>query len=373
MLTSLYVHIPFCDHICTYCDFHKSLATEKKKSNYIQALLQELEYRKKDLGSIKTIYIGGGTPLSLTEELLEQLLLTIQKVVNLDLVEEYTIETNPNNLTREKITLLQTYGLNRVSIGIQTFDPDQLSYLGRDHSVTDIEQGIRLLREANFPNISVDMIFSLVDQTMTDLEQDINQVLALDVNHISFYSLILEEKTLLYHDYKNGLIQLNEEDLEADMFELVMERLQEAGYHQYEISNFAKPGYESQHNKAYWLNEQYLGVGSGSHSHQDGTRFYHIANVSAYIENIMNGDMSYYHTEAVNDCADRLLVGLRLTKGVSLEDYKNDCGSDIIDRFPMVQTHIENQLLEIKDGYLRLTKTGIRLGNIVFMTFLEGL
>lgn len=373
MLTSLYVHIPFCDHICTYCDFHKSLATDERKSNYINALCKELDYRKKDLASIKTIYIGGGTPLSLHTDLLKQLLGKIKEVVNLDAVLEYTIETNPNNLTSEKIHILQGHGVNRVSIGIQTFDSNQLTYLGRDHSVSDIEHGISLLREANFPNISVDMIFSLVNQTMSDLKQDIDQVLALDVNHISYYSLILEEKTLLYHDYKIGKISLNEEDLEADMFELVMERLKKAGYDQYEISNFAKPGYQSMHNKAYWLNENYLGIGSGSHSHHNGTRFYHIANTSAYIKQIMQEDMSYYHKEEVNDCADRLLVGLRLTKGVSMQAYKEECGIDIIEKFPRVQTHIDNQLLEIKDGYLRLTKTGIRLGNIVFMTFLEGL
>lgn len=373
MLTSLYVHIPFCDHICTYCDFHKSLATTEKKSSYINALLKELEFRKKDLIRIKTIYIGGGTPLSLSVELLEQLLAKIKEVVNLDLVEEYTIETNPNNLTTAKIKLLQQYGINRVSIGIQTFDPEQLDYLGRDHTITDIEHGIKLLRDAQFPNISVDMIFSLVNQTLSDLENDINQLLVLDVNHISYYSLILEEKTLLFHDYQNGKIQINEEDLEADMFERVMERLTEAGYHHYEISNFAKPGFESKHNKAYWYNHNYLGVGSGSHSHQEGTRFYHIANTTAYIKQMLDGDMSYYHTEDVNDCADRLLVGLRLLEGVSLADYKTECGKDIIQQFPMVQTHIDNNLLEIKDGFLRLTKTGIRLGNIVFMTFLEGL
>lgn len=371
MLTSLYVHIPFCEHICTYCDFHKSLATETKKEKYVQALMKELKHRQNDLVNIRTIYIGGGTPLSLSTPLLTLLLSTIQEVVNLQNVVEYTIETNPNNLSADRIKLLQQYGINRVSIGVQTFDPIQLQHLGRDHTLSDIKEGITLLREAHFPNISVDLIFSLIGQTLEDVQADLDQVLQLDVDHISYYSLILEERTILYHQYLQGMIALNSEDLEGDMFQLVMDTLIANGYEHYEISNFAKPNKQSEHNKAYWLNHDFIGLGSGAHSHQQGTRYYHVANSSTYIDQMEQEEFTYAHIEDVDDCLDRLLVGLRMMNGIDIATYDTECGCSIFDRFPDIQQHINNQLLEHKDGRLRLTTKGIRLGNIVFMTFLE--
>lgn len=372
MLTSMYIHIPFCDHICTYCDFHKSLASDAKKARYIDALRRELLHRKEELTHVRTIFIGGGTPLSLDEALLKTLLETVALVVDLHQVEEYSIETNPNNLTESKIRLLQEYGVNRVSIGVQTFDKPQLKTLGRDHRVTDVKKGIRLLRKAKFPNISIDLIFSLIGQTITDLDKDIDQALKLDVDHMSYYSLILEERTILYHQYLHGDVELNEEDVEATMFDRVIERLTRAGYEHYEISNFAKPGKRSLHNMAYWHNDDYLGFGSGSHSHVKGKRFYHAAKIAAYIQQMEEDNYEYYHIEEVDDCVDDLLVGLRLIEGVDLARYEQRCHVSVFELFPEVERHLSDGLLEVVDGRLRLTPRGIRLGNLVFMTFLEG-
>jgi oxygen-independent coproporphyrinogen-3 oxidase len=372
MLTSMYIHIPFCDHICTYCDFHKSLASDAKKGRYIDALCRELHHRSEELTNVRTIFIGGGTPLSLNEPMLEALLQTIAEVVDLDQVLEYSIETNPNNLSESKIALLQRYGVNRVSIGVQTFDKQQLHTLGRDHKVADVKKGIRRLRKANFPNISVDLIFSLVGQTLADLDRDIDLALKLDVDHISYYSLILEERTILYHQYLHGDVAMNEEDIEAAMFDRVIERLTTAGYEHYEISNFAKPGKRSLHNMAYWHNDDYLGFGSGAHSHVNGKRFYHVAKVAAYINQIEQDSYDYYHIEDVDDCVDDLLVGLRMIEGVDLARYESRCHISVFDLFPEVERHLADGLLEIVDGHLRLTPRGIRLGNLVFMTFLEG-
>ena len=190
MLTSLYIHIPFCSQICTYCDFHKEMAKQSKKERYINALITELNHHKQDLKTIKSIYIGGGTPTSLDISLLEKLLNAIKDTIDIDSILEYSIESNPNDYTIELIMLLKKYGVNRVSIGVQTFDEKHLSFLGRTHHESDVLNAIKLLRENDFNNISVDMIFSLINQTETELINDLAKVIALDIDHISYYSLI---------------------------------------------------------------------------------------------------------------------------------------------------------------------------------------
>jgi oxygen-independent coproporphyrinogen-3 oxidase len=348
------------------------MATNKKKRNYIKALIKELQHRAPLLKNIKTIYIGGGTPLSLHQDLLEELLETIKNTINLNFVTEYTIETNPNNITNDKIDVLLKNGINRISIGVQSFNAKQLAYLGRDHDINDIHEAIRICKNKGLNNINIDMIFSLIHQTIEDLNNDIDELLTFDVNHISYYSLILEEKTILYKDFINGKISLNSEDLEAVMFETVINRLTNAGYVHYEISNFAKTDYQSQHNKAYWFNHEYLGIGSGAHSHANHKRFSHIPNIEAYIRNIQNNVFDYYEIEEVDDCADRLLVGLRMMEGINLDLYHEECGYSVFDKFPKLKEHINADLVEIIDGNIRLTKRGISLGNIVFETFIGG-
>jgi len=371
MLTSLYIHIPFCEHICTYCDFHKELATEKKKKLYIEAVCKELKYRRKEFVNINTIYIGGGTPLALSTLLLNTLLETINSVVMVNQVVEFTIETNPNNVTKEKIEMIRQFGVNRISIGVQTFDEKQLIFLGRDHVLSDVETSISLLKSMSFPNISVDMMFSLVSQTIKELEYDISRVLDLDVDHISYYSLILEEKTKLQYLVDNGDIQMTSEDTEALMYTMVIDQLEARGYHQYEISNFAKPNRESFHNKAYWQYEEYLGIGSGAHSFYQGKRFFHKPQVTAYIDQIENEQFEEYETYAVDPLNDEIMMGLRLRRGICVSDINRKYEIDVFEKYPEIQTHISNELLEYRNGYIKLTRKGILLGNIVFRTFVE--
>jgi len=371
MLTSIYVHIPFCDHICTYCDFHKEIASDKKKQDYIDALCRELVVHQDDLVDIKTIYIGGGTPLSLDETLLAKLLETISQVVDTSRLVEYTIETNPNNLTASKIALLQHHGVNRVSIGVQTFQSAQLSFLNRDHKLADVTNGIQLLRDAEFPTISVDMIFSLIGQTMAELDDDLDKVIALGVDHISYYSLILEEKTILFHMYRKNEIEPNDEDLEGAMYERVIDTLQANGYDQYEISNFARNGAESEHNKTYWLNRDYRGFGSGAHSLMDGKRFYHEPNVRRYIQRAASDDFQPTSVEVTDGLADALMLGLRLTNGVSVTELNQRYDTDLFARYPELNNHINNGLIIHDNDRLFLSRSGILLGNIVFQTFVE--
>ena len=371
MLTALYIHIPFCKKICTYCDFHKEMATPQKQEHYIDALVRELALVKEQLTTIKTIFIGGGTPSSLDNNVLTLLLKRIKEVVSFDSLEEYTIETNPNDINEVFVDTILQYGINRVSIGVQTFQAKHLTFIGRTHTVADIHSSVRLLREKGVTNISVDMMFALIDQTMEELQDDIKKVIALNVDHISYYSLILEEKTTLYHLYKKGKIALPSEDLEGDMYETVITSLQEAGFDHYEISNFSKDGKVSKHNLVYWNNEDYLGVGTGSHSHITDKRFYHTKNISAYIEQITEHNTVAQYEESCDNMAETLLVGLRLRKGVSISKFTTLFGADMFEYYPALKEFITTGILEITDGHLRFTTHGLFIGNEVFELFVE--
>jgi oxygen-independent coproporphyrinogen-3 oxidase len=371
MLTSLYLHIPFCNQICTYCDFHKEIANTKKKQDYIYALCEELQFHSDKYTSLETIYIGGGTPSSLDLGLLETLLKTIKETIPLNNIIEYSIETNPNDLTKEFAELIFSYGVNRVSIGVQTFHQKHLTFLGRTHNQQDVYNGIEVLKETGFTNISVDMMFSLINQTLEELQEDITKVLALGINHISYYSLILEEKTKLYYMYEHDKVTLNEDDLEAKMYDLVINELESNGFKQYEISNFAKDGKTSLHNLSYWTNKEYLGLGSGSHSLYNKQRFFHINNVKEYISNVSKKQFLEYDYYEYDTITDEMILGLRLTKGISVSYIEEKYKLVLVEAYPKLNEFIQGGYLEIEKDYIRLTKKGIFVGNEIFVVFLE--
>ncbi len=371
MLTSLYIHVPFCNQICTYCDFHKEIAKDSKKTRYIYSLREELKHNKDLYSELETVYIGGGTPSSLDLNLLEILLKTINDLIDINRIKEFTIETNPNDISIQFIKLIKKYNINRVSVGIQTFSDKHLNFLGRTHSKTDIYHCINLLKEYNIPNISVDMIFSLINQTVEELVADINEVIKLDVNHISFYSLILEEKTKLYYLYENNKISMNSEDLEGVMYNKVINTLTDNNYLHYEISNFAKPGFESLHNKTYWLNREYLGLGSGAHSQYQNKRLYNPHNVTQYIEKIENNDFSFQTEYEYGGLEDEMMLGLRLLKGINIDYINNKYNIDLLLKYPELNEFIAKSILVIDNGYLHFTREGILLGNEVFKIFVE--
>lgn len=371
MLTSLYLHVPFCNQICTYCDFHKEIATTTKKRNYMNALCEEIKLHKKEYTSLSTIYIGGGTPSSLDLELLETLLQTIKETIDLTNIIEYSMETNPNDITEDFAKLIFKYGINRVSIGVQTFNQKHLTFLGRTHSKEDVFNSIKILRNTGFQNISIDMMFSLIHQTMQELEKDVNEAIKLGVEHISYYSLILEEKTTLSYLYKKNNISLNSNELEADMYEFVINRLAKAGYIQYEISNFSKGNHKSLHNLTYWHNLDYLGLGSGSHSKVENKRFFHATNVTKYINDITSKQYHQYEAEAYDSITDEMILGLRLIEGVSIEYINNKYQIDLLRAYPEITDFINSGHLKLEEGYLALTTKGLFVGNEIFMIFVE--
>ena len=371
MLTSLYIHIPFCNQICTYCDFHKEMATDFKKEEYIIALIKELEHHSDKYVNLKTIYIGGGTPSSLSHSLLEKLLSKISQVIELENIVEYSIETNPNDINENFALLIKKYGLNRVSIGVQTFNTGHLKFLGRQHSINDIYKSIYIINNVGISNISIDLIFSLVNQTIDQLEYDLEEAVKLNIKHISFYSLILEEKTKLFYLYEKEKISMNSEDLEGLMYNKVMDFLNSHGFMQYEISNFSKPSYESMHNSAYWLNEEYLGLGSGAHSLFNKKRFNSVLSVKKYIENIKGDIFDDYTYYDYDELSDTVMLGLRLTHGVNVEEINSKYKVNLIAKYPEINRFIHNNILQLKNGYLSFTKEGILLGNEVFKIFVE--
>ncbi len=369
MLTALYIHIPFCAKICTYCDFHKEVATVNKQEKYLISLINELEFYKSDYNNLATIYIGGGTPSSLSVVLLEKLLFSINKVINIKKLVEFTIETNPNDITKEKADLFKKYGISRVSIGVQTFHKEHLKFLGRTHNKKDVVEAIKILRNSGITNINIDMIFSLINQTLKELTIDLEDVLKLEIKHISYYSLILEEKTVLYHLYKQNLLSMNDEDLESLMYNKVIDTLIQNGYNHYEISNFSKSGFESRHNIVYWQNQEYLGIGSGAHSLYKGKRFANISNVSKYIENANNKDFPQTEFYDIEPLREELMMGLRLLKGINIKYVNSKYQTNIFEVYPKIYEFIDNGMLILKNDQLFFSRQGLLLGNIVFSIF----
>ena len=371
MLTSLYIHIPFCKHICTYCDFHKEVATLEKKKAYLNALIEEILEVKESIRNIKTIYIGGGTPSNYSIKDLTRLFQTLSSVIETNNDLEYTIEVNPDDITKEYAELFKKYGINRVSMGVQTINKENLSYLRRTHNEDDIKNAISYLKEAGISNISIDMIFNIPNQTMKQLDEDIAFVLNQDIKHISYYSLILEEKSILYQQVLQNKITIKDQDVEGDMYVKVIDALTNNGYNHYEISNFSTQGFESEHNKTYWTNKDYLGLGSGAHSLIGNKRFNNVSNVRRYIEGVTT-KTPYKEEYDRFELEDEVMMGLRLLSGISIEDINMKYKIDLFKTYPLLNEYVKQDYLKIEHGKLKFTTKGLLVGNIVFMAVMEG-
>lgn len=371
MLTALYIHIPFCKTICSYCDFHKEVATFAKKKRYINALKKEILMNKNLYKNLQTIFIGGGTPSSLEIELQEDLFQTLQSVIDLSSIKEFTIESNPNDFTKELVTLWKKYYINRVSIGVQTFNESHLTVLNRTHNSKDPFHAVSLCKEVGINNISIDLIFSLQNQTKLEVVNDINEFLKLDINHLSYYSLILEEKTVLMHWYNQNKYKLNSEDLESELYELIIDMLIENGFNQYEVSNFERFGHSSIHNKIYWQNKEYLGIGSGSHSLINNHRVENVRSVTKYCDMIEKSN-SYQEEYPREEFTEECIMGLRLLQGIHVPSLNNKYNIQLLKDVKGLDKFLESGHLIYEDEYLHFSKKGLLLGNIIFELFLGG-
>ena len=369
--TSAYVHIPFCTQICYYCDFSKVFIKNQPVDEYLQALIREFE--SYDIKKLRTLYIGGGTPTSITAEQLEYLLTNLTKHLDLSVLEEFTIEANPGDLTEGKIEVLKHSAVNRVSLGVQTFNDKHLKQIGRSHNEAQIYSTISNLKEAAFHNISIDLIYALPGQTMEDVKENLAKAIALDIPHLSLYSLILEHHTVFMNKMRRGKLQLPKEDLEAEMFEYIISELEANGFEHYEISNFTKPGFESRHNLMYWDNAEYFGVGAGASGYLNGVRYRNRGPIQHYLKAVAQGNARLSEEKLTKDemMEEELFLGLRKKTGVSIARFEEKFGLSFEERYGQIVRELCQQgLLVLDDKVVRMTKKGLFLGDTVAERFI---
>lgn len=380
MNASIYIHIPFCKSRCVYCGFYSSTLSELHDV-YVDALCHELTLRKDYLptdATIQTLYIGGGTPSQLTEGQLSRLLSNIYN--NVGKPQEVTVECNPDDVTDAYARHLRSCGVNRVSMGAQTFDDNRLRFLGRRHNAGQVADAIQSLRKAGFENISIDLMFGFPGQTLEEWTSDIHQAVALRPEHISAYSLMYEEGTLLHSMLERGQVKEIDEELSRKMYETLCDMLQDAGYEHYEISNFARvaektqtgtaacEGYRSHHNSGYWNGTPYLGLGAAAHSFDGKSRQWNVSDVRQYIDSIQQ-DVIPCEREVLDEATrynDLIVTALRTCDGIRLSNLAEDLGDDYRDYLLRnAQKNVALGLLAIEDDHIHLTRKGLYVSDMV--------
>jgi oxygen-independent coproporphyrinogen-3 oxidase len=374
---AVYIHIPFCTNKCFYCDFNSYVVQGQPVMDYLQALEREMEMTvsRHPADRIESIFVGGGTPTVLTPEQMAYFLRSVNDYFGARSPGcEFTMEANPGTTDSEKLAAMREGGVNRISFGVQSFDNRLLKAIGRIHDTEDVYRSIENARRAGFDNLSIDLMLGLPNQTAADFEATLAEALGLGLEHYSAYSLKIEENTLFYTLYQKNELPLPEEGEELNMYLAAIRKMKEAGYEQYEISNFAKPGRASRHNQAYWRNQAYYGLGAGAHGYISGQRHVNIKGVQAYIEACKSG-LPIKETHRVSRreaMEDFMMVGLRMLSGVTDEAFRAQFGVRIADVFePQLKKLAESGLLIGEEGRYRLSEQGVLFGNDVFGAFLE--
>lgn len=369
---ALYIHIPFCARKCRYCDFNSVVSESDTINRYLDALEKELRALG-DRYVFKTVYIGGGTPSVLSEAQMEKLLHAVIRFVPSSAIQEFTVEANPGTLTKRKVGLLKNYLVNRISLGVQSFQERQLNFLGRIHSGNEARDAFALLREAGFRNINIDLIFGHPGQSLDDWERDLQAALELNPEHISTYALTYEEGTSLTGDLENGVIQELDDYTALEMYKTSIHCLAQNGYDHYEISNFAQHGYECAHNLIYWKNLGYVGVGAGAFSFIDGVRTSNEKDIFKYVAGINTKvtTKSFSENLALNQYASETIVmSLRLRRGISNTDFYERFGYNIGDQFrEQIHSLSKDGLVSYEDERLKLTEKGLFIADTVMAEF----
>ena len=369
--TSAYVHIPFCTQICYYCDFSKVFIKNQPVDSYLEHLLEE--FRSYDIQKLRTLYIGGGTPTALSALQLEVLLDGLTKNLDLSVLEELTIEANPGDLDADKIAVLKNSAVNRVSLGVQTFDNKMLKKIGRSHLEKDIYENIDRLKLAGFNNISIDLIYALPGQTMDQVKENVAKAISLDIPHMSLYSLILENHTVFMNRMRRGKLPLPKEELEAEMFEYIIAELERDGFEHYEISNFSKPGFESRHNLMYWDNAEYYGIGAGASGYVDGVRYKNHGPIRHYLSAVEAGNarITEEHLTQKEQMEEEMFLGLRKKSGVSMARFEEKFERSFDGLYgEIIRDLVQQGLMQIDGDRVRMTKRGLFLGDTVAERFI---
>jgi oxygen-independent coproporphyrinogen III oxidase len=361
-MAGIYVHIPFCKQACHYCDFHFSTNLQSRP-DLVQAILREIELQRGYLNNetVKTIYFGGGTPSLLTQDELSQILNSIHTFHRLGDRVEITLEANPDDLTPVKLKEFRALGINRLSIGIQSFHPEILSFLNRSHNALTAITSFHHAREAGFNNISMDLIYAIPNETDAMWQEDIKRAITLKPEHISCYSLTIEEKTVFGRWSAAGKLKTVEDEVAANHLEILMTELEDADYEHYEISNFAKPGFRSQHNSSYWKQALYLGVGPSAHSYNGISRQYNVSNNHQYL-NSLKKDTIPFEQEVLsreNKINEYILTTLRTLEGADLNKLRQHYEHDLLTQNARyLSTLINTGLATLESNMLRLTRKG---------------
>lgn len=375
-MRGIYIHIPFCKRKCYYCDFISFSNKCDSIGNYIEAVKEEIINTLKNDEEIDTIYIGGGTPSFIDSTYIKELLDTIYSKVGRDESREVTIEINPGTITEQKLLDYKRSGINRISIGLQTHNDILLKKIGRIHTYTEFLKAYNMVEKAEFKNINVDLMLGLPTQTIEDLEQTIENVSKLNPNHISVYSLILEEGTKLKELIDKSKLQLPNEEYEREMYWYVKSKLEELGYTHYEISNFAKKGYESKHNSNCWKQHEYYGFGIAAHSYIDNTRYSNTEVLEKYIQNI--NDNKFKNNITINEeqseedkMKEYMMLNLRTLEGASIQSFKAKFSNNPLYIFRKEIEKLTNlSLLEVDCDNIRLTNKGLDFANEVWEEFI---
>lgn len=374
-MAGIYIHIPFCKTRCIYCDFFSTTRNELKEQ-YVRSLCHELEMRKDYLQHepVETVYLGGGTPSQLAQEDFLQIFETIERVYDIRQVREITLEANPDDLTPEYTQMLATLPFNRISMGIQTFNEETLRLLKRRHTASQAIAAVKYCREAGFRNISIDLIYGLPGETADSWEYDLSQAIALNVEHISAYHLIYEEGAPIYKMLQQHRVSEVDEESSIRFFSRLIDRLAAAGYEHYEISNFCRPGYCSQHNTSYWQGIPYLGCGPSAHSFNRMEREWNIASLNDYIAGIESGNR-IYETEKLNVTTrynEFIITSLRTRRGIPLTKLKAEFGTGLWQYcLDMAAPSLENGKLIRKGDALCLTREGIFISDSIMSDLLK--
>ena len=376
MNLGLYLHIPYCLHKCGYCDFNSHPENQEESVRYVEALLSELKSYSTTLKSynVPTVFMGGGTPTILPPSQLKKILDTVRQSFNLTPDCEITIEANPATIKLETLQEIHAAGYNRISIGVQSFDEKELQLLERVHNEEEIHSTVHRARSANFENLSMDLMFALPDQSIEKWQSHLKQATSKNPDHLSTYNLTIEPATAFFKLQEKGKLCLPHEDIQLEMYETTIQVLEDAGYSQYEISNFSKPGMESQHNINYWNNGEYLGVGAGASSYLNGERSKNINLPSIYIREIETKASAVdtrERLEPLQAMGETLMLGLRLLKGVSIDVFENRFQVSFQKVYgKAVESLLNQELITFNQNRIALSRKGLFLADSVILKFM---
>ncbi len=377
-MLGLYIHIPFCESKCFYCDFNSyKMKSENEKKIYIDNLIKEMDFYKDEFNEkeFTSIFLGGGTPSILNKEEMKIIFDEIYKRFKIKEDAEITIECNPETLNKEKLILFKEYGVNRLSIGLQSTQNKNLEYIGRVHTYETFEKHYFEAREVGFENINIDLMYSLPNQTFEEFKESLEKIISLNPSHISAYSLILEENTRMFKMYENEEFELNEDELDIKIYNHTIKTLREKGYNHYEISNYAKEGYECMHNINYWKCDNYLGLGAGASGYIGNLRYKNVEKINDYNKLIESLEKPILESEVLSfedEIEENIIMNLRMNKGINIINFNKKFDTDFTKRYSVVLEKLKNEnLIMEKNNHIFFTQKGREISNTVLLEFLK--